>query len=118
MTIFTTKVVDTVTYASGTGQYIVLPVSHRTGNARFIQLHKESGSGTLDVHPLEFSCDGVNYSTTFSADASTEITPISEATGITTKLWSISEASFPYTRLKIDVNTDSVVVSVVVVDRS
>jgi hypothetical protein len=112
MAINIVKVVDDVAYATGTAQYIVLPASHHADSGRSVLIKKVSGTGTLDVHPIEFSVDGVTYTSVFSRNGEANPTLISEATNQTAYAFDIN-VNFPYARLKIDVNTDTVNLTVV-----
>lgn len=111
------KVISSATYASGTAQYITLPQRHRGAGKRSIYIKKESGSGTLDVHPIEVSVDGSNYVTAWSVNGGTVITPLAEATSVTSYTWVLNDACpGPCQRIKIDVNTANIVLSVWICD--
>jgi len=107
----TVKVVDAITYQAGAGQYIVIGASHGFNKARGIYIKKNSGSGTLDLHGVEYSVDGVNYFSTYSLNNVAAVAAQAELTSQSAYAWMI-DAPFPYLRLKIDVNTDTVNLSV------
>ena len=108
-----TKVVDAATYQTGTAQYILIPSSHRDTGSKSIYIKKNSGDGTLDLHGVEYSVDGVNYFATFSLNNVAAVAAQAELTNQSAYAWVIDKP-FPYMRLKIDVNSDTVNLSVTV----
>jgi hypothetical protein len=113
MSVRVNKVVDSVSYSAGAGQYILIPATHKWSKGRSLHIKKVSGDGTLDVHPIEFSVDGVNYFTVWSTDGAALNSANAEATNQSSYAFNLTN-NFPYARLKVDVNTNSVVLSVVV----
>jgi len=111
------KLVNSQTFQVGNAQYIVLPEPRQLADRRSIYIKKEGGSGTLDIHPIQFSVNDVDFVTSWSQDgAALSSSTISEATAQSEYTWVIKNSPGPTQRLKIDVNTNTVVLSVWVCD--
>lgn len=110
MAVRTRPVVQGVTYQVGDNQYIPLIARHSMGN-RSIVITKDSGSGTLDIYPIEFSVDNINWANAYSLNGGAQSTANATATNQSIYMFAVN-LPFPYIRLKVKVNTASVVLSV------